>query len=662
MKYDSCWLASEIGLADFELYGESKTYEAMLKELNSKTNLSYKKKVVFLTRDLCDLEDDFLEELKIGSLKENGYLIKDVADDALYVIGYDDNGALYGMYHVLRLLAMGCELAGIDVVENPYNEVRMINHWDNMDEADFMGSVERGYAGNSIFFENKAIVKDKSRLVDYARLLSSVGINCISINNVNVHALESKLITDELLPEVAEIADIFRGYGIKLFLSINYASPITLAGMDTSDPLDENVRAYWKKQLAVVYDNIPDFGGVVVKADSEGRPGPFTYGRTHADGANMLAEALAPFGGIVFWRCFVYNCQQDWRDRKTDRARAAYDHFMDLDGTFMDNVVLQIKNGPIDFQVREPLSPLLGAMKNTNQIMEFQITQEYLGHSNDVCFLIPQWKEYLSFDTFALGSGSTIDKVANGSLYGRQNGGIVAVSNIGNDANWTGHKLAQSNFYGYGRLIWNPNLTANEIATEWIKLTFGNDDNTIEIIRNILLNSWATYEKYTAPLSVGFMVNPHRHYGVNIDGYEYSKWGTYHFADSNGIGVDRTVATGTGYTSQYFDENAKLFEDVSTCPDELLLFFHFAKYTHLLQNGKTLIQHIYDTHFDGVVDVEKFIENWNKLEGKIDEASFANVSNRLKLQLENAKEWRDQINTYFYRKSSIADELGRVIY
>ena len=659
MVYDSCWLTSKIGLTDFEVRGKTPIAVTINEELEQKTERIGTKKAIFSSLEhLSDVEKSVLDFFEI---KGDGYVIKET-DHALYVVGRNDKGVLYGMFHLLRLFAQKAELVGIEVGENPYNEIRMLNHWDNMDERDVMGSVERGYAGGSIFFENCAIVKDKGRIKDYARLLASIGINSVAINNVNVHQLESKLITKTLLPEVAEIADIFRKYGITLFLSINYASPITIGGMKTADPLNEEVSAWWRKQLAEVYEFIPDFGGVVVKADSEGRPGPFTYGRTHADGANMLAEALAPYGGLVFWRCFVYDHQQDWRDRKTDRARAAYDHFMPLDGKFLDNVVLQIKNGPIDFQVREPLSPLFGGMRKTNQVMEFQVTQEYLGHAQDVCFLVSQWKTYFNFDTFAKGAGSTIDKIANGSLYGRKHGGVVAVANIGNDPNWTGHPLAQANLYGYGRLIWNPSLTAEEIATEWIKLTFGDHDKVLKIVKHILLNAWSTYEKYTAPLSVGFMVQPHSHYGVNVDGYEYSKWGTYHFADRNGVGVDRTKATGTGYTHHYFEPNASLYEKIETCPDELLLFFHFAPYTHVLQSGQTLIQHIYDTHFEGVSDVENFIKQWNELEGLIEVESFVNVQGRLQRQLENAKEWCDQMNTYFYRKSGIADNQGRKIY
>lgn len=659
MAYDSCWLTSKIGFINFEVRGKTPIIETVKEELGQKSELIGEKKVIFSSlENLCVAEKSVFNSFKI---KDEGYVIKDTGD-TLYVVGMQDRGVLYGMFHVLRLLAQKSSLVGIEVLENPYNDVRMLNHWDNMDEKDFMGSVERGYAGNSIFFEACKVIKDKRRIKDYARLLASIGINSVSINNVNVHELESKLITKEFLPDVSEIAGIFRSYGVKLFLSINYASPMTLAGMETSDPLNEDVRAWWKKQFAEVYNFIPDFGGVVVKADSEGRTGPFTYGRTHADGANMLAEVLAPYGGLVFWRCFVYDCQQDWRDRQTDRARAAYDHFMPLDGSFLDNVILQIKNGPIDFQVREPVSTLLGGMMKTNQTIEFQVTQEYLGHSKDVCFLVPQWKEYLDFDTHAQGVGSTIDKIANGSLYGRMHGGVVAVANIGNDANWTGHKLAQANLFGYGRLIWNPELTSEEIVTEWIKLTFGLDAKVLEIVKRILLDSWPTYEKYTAPLGVGFMVQPHLHYGVNVDGYEYSKWGTYHFADCNGVGVDRTQATGTGFTQQYFESNAQMYEHIETCPEELLLFFHFVSYRHMLQSGKTLIQHIYDTHFEGVEDVKMFIKKWDELEGKIEVTSFRNIKERLLLQLENAKEWRDQINTYFYRKSGIADEQGRKIY
>ncbi|MBD8069062.1 alpha-glucuronidase family glycosyl hydrolase [Bacillus sp. PS06] len=602
---------------------------------------------------ICELVDSQL-------LDDEGYLITAVIVDGyqkLMLVGKTDVGALYAVFHLIRLMKMEEDLGEVRIIENPTNQLRMINEWDNMD-----GSIERGYAGESIYYKDHQFIGDMKRIKDYARLLSSVGINGVAINNVNVHEVETNLITSRFLPDVARIAEVFRAYGIKTYLSANYASTIQLGGLDTADPLDQHVQEWWGEKVKEIYQYIPDFGGFVIKADSEHRPGPFTYDRNHADGANMLARALKPFGGIVFWRCFVYNCLQDWRDRKTDRARAAYDHFKPLDGEFLENVVLQIKNGPMDFQVREPVSPLLGAMPNTNQVLEFQVTQEYTGQQKHLCYLIPQWKEVLDFDTFTRGEDSTVKRIVSGELYQNRLSGITAVSNIGNDRNWTGHTLAQANFYGYGRLIWNPELTAEEITEEWVRLTFGNDPEVVDTISTMLLRSWSIYESYTAPLGVGWMVNPNHHYGPNVDGYEYSLWGTYHFADCHGIGVNRTLKDGTGYTGQYFKENQDLYESLETCPDELLLFFHHVPYTHKLKSGVTVIQHIYNTHFEGVEQAEKLVEEWQQLAGKIDEDRFNGILSRLLEQAEHSKEWRDQINTYFYRKSGIHDELSREIY
>lgn len=573
-----------------------------------------------------------------------------------YIRSCTEYGILYGVFELLRLLQIDQLSENMHIKNTPKNQLRMINHWDNMD-----GSIERGYAGNSIFYTDSKMVKDKSRIEDYARLLASVGINALTINNVNVHKVETKLMT-EFLPEVKEIAAIFRKYGIVLFLSINYSSPIEIGNISTADPLDDAVKNWWKETAKKIYEQIPDFGGFVVKADSENRPGPFTYGRDHADGANMLGEALQPFGGVVIWRCFVYNCLQDWRDRKTDRARAAYDHFAPLDGKFLDNVILQVKNGPMDFQVREPVSPLIGVLKNTNQLLEFQVTQEYTGQQKHVCYLIPQWKEVLDFDTYANGEGTQVHRIVGNEVFDYKYSGIVAVSNIGNDMNWTGHDLAQANLYGYGRLCWDPTLTAEEITVEWIRQTYGNNEQVVSVMKDILLDSWGIYEKYTAPLGVGWMVNPNHHYGPNVDGYEYSLWGTYHYADRDGIGVDRTSETGTGYSQQYYEPNASMYNSLDTCPDELILFFHHVPYTYVLKSGKTVIQTIYDTHFEGVNDVENLIEKWNSLEGMIDDQRYESVLSRLTHQLEHSKEWRDIINTYFYRKSGIADEQGRKIY
>ncbi|MCM3634732.1 alpha-glucuronidase family glycosyl hydrolase [Paenibacillus camelliae] len=591
---------------------------------------------------------------------EEGYVLKTITSEKqsyLAIAGASERAVLYGVFHLLRLMAQGESIELLDITEQPKYELRMINHWDNMD-----GSIERGYAGRSILYKDNELLVDSPRIVDYARMMASIGINGIAINNVNVHRAETFLITDKLLPQVKKFAAIFRSYGIKLYLSVNYAATIELGEVDTADPLDERVQAWWKKKAEEVYAAIPDFGGFVVKADSENRPGPFTYGRDHADGANMLATALQPYGGLVLWRCFVYDCHQDWRDRSTDRARAAYDHFKPLDGRFMDNVILQIKNGPMDFQVREPVSPLFGAMPNTNAVMEFQITQEYTGQQRHVCYLIPQWKEVLDFDTKVKGDGSTVKEIAAGNIHPYKYSGIAAVTNIGDDDNWTGHHLAQANLYGYGRLLWNPELSSEEIAAEWAQLTFSSSTDVQQLLIDFLMESWSIYEKYTSPLGVGWMVTPHYHYGPDIDGYEYSKWGTYHFADNKGIGVNRTVASGTGYTSQYEPEHAARYESLDTCPDELLLFFHHVPYTHVLHSGKTVIQHIYDTHFEGVERVEYWISRWEELKDKVDADRYEHILGRLQMQLENSKEWRDIVNTYFYRKSGIADEKGRRIY
>ncbi|MED1560519.1 alpha-glucuronidase [Alkalihalobacillus alcalophilus ATCC 27647 = CGMCC 1.3604] len=655
------WLKTIVSLVDTELGQSAKTelYDAITKMSGEKpttVDSTSTHQIVLATTE----NQNLISHQLFDRLNDEGYIIRTITEHekpTILLSAKTDKGLLYASFHFLRLIQTKQHLGSLNIVENPKNQLRMINHWDNMD-----GSIERGYAGKSIFFENNAFTTNLERIKDYARILSSVGINAISINNVNVHTVETKLITDEFLPDVATVANIFRSYGIQTFLSINYASPIQLGQLTTADPLDPTVRNWWKEKAKDVYRFIPDFGGFVVKADSEHRPGPFTYERNHADGSNMLAEALEPFGGIVIWRCFVYNCMQDWRDRKTDRARAAYDHFKPLDGQFYDNVVLQIKNGPMDFQVREANSPLFGAMTKTNQILEFQVTQEYTGQQIDLCYLISQWKEILEFDTFAAGAGTPIKRIVDGSTFENKISGIAAVSNIGNDDNWTGHQLAQANLYGYGRLIWNPDLSTEVITDEWVRATFGHDPEVVEHVTAMLFDSWPIYENYTSPLGVGWMVNPNHHYGPNVDGYEYSVWGTYHFADNEGIGVDRTVSSGTGYTAQYFKENKEIYESLEICPDDLLLFFHHVPYTHKLQSGVTVIQHIYNTHFEGVEQAIGLMERWSLLKDKVDEERYQNVMNRLNQQIENAKQWRDMINTYFFRKSGIKDEKNRTIY
>ncbi len=575
----------------------------------------------------------------------------------LIIFAHSPAGLLYGAFHLLRHLGTGQPIDQLTAISRPANRLRMIDHWDNAD-----GSIERGYAGQSFLYENNAFTRDWDRLHDYARLLASAGFNAVAINNVNVHATETLFITDAFLPDVAEVANILRKYAIRLYLSVNFAAPMEAGGLSTADPLDEAVRRWWQEAAANVYRYVPDFGGFLVKADSENRPGPFTYGRDHADGANMLAAALEPYDGMVIWRCFVYNCKQDWRDRTTDRARAAYDHFQPLDGKFAHNVMLQIKNGPLDFQVREPVSPLFGAMEQTHQLLEFQITQEYTGQQRHLCYLVPQWKEILDFDTGVNERFAPVKQIANGSIWQREWNGIAAVGNTGANGNWTGHLLAQANWYGLGRLAWEPDSSAEEIAREWATMVFGLDAGVVDTITTMLLDSLSIYENYTSPLGIGWMVNPNHHYGPNVDGYEYSPWGTYHYADHQGIGVDRTIATGTGYTAQYAPANRDRYDSLESCPDELLLFFHHVPYTHVLHSGKTVIQHIYDTHFQGAEQAAELLERWKTLEGRMAPGLHTQVAERLAEQAEHAKEWRDVINSYFYRKSGIADVHDRVIY
>lgn len=572
------------------------------------------------------------------------------------VAAASERGLVYG-YH--RLLTTGLDTAPLGE-HRPSAPIRMLDDWDNLSAAEHLGSVERGFSGPSILFADGAMVADLSRLRDYGRLMASLGLNALCLNNVNVHDAGTHLIAD-MLPDVARAAAVLRDYGVTTYLAANFAAPITLGDLTTADPLDPGVRAWWAEACARVYAAVPDFGGFVVKADSEGRPGPFTYGRTHADGANMLAAALAPFGGTVFWRCFVYDCRQDWRDRSTDRARAAADHFQPLDGAFADNVVLQVKYGPIDFQAREAISPLLTTLRDTNVVIELQVTQEYTGQQKHVCYLGELWAEVLGFRIGRdVDGGPSLGALVAGPAGART--GFAAVSNVGAGEFWTGHPFAQANLYAYGRLAWDPGLDPADILREWIAATYDLDAEASADLEAILLGSWATYEAYSAPLGVGFMVEPGHHYGPNVDGYEYSLWGTYHFADRDGIGVDRTVATGSGMTGLYTPEVAARYETLEACPDEYLLFFHHVPYGHVLHSGRTVIQHIYDSHFAGVEAVEAMRGRWAALRGALPARVVAEVDARLDEQLRCAVEWRDQINTYFFRKSGVPDAHGRLIH
>lgn len=597
-----------------------------------------------------------LNKVSDNTLGDEGYSLAG-SESGYDIYANTEKGLIYGAFRFVALYRMGADFSGY-IKEVPANPLRMLNHWDNMD-----GSIERGYSGQSFFYENDDIVINE-RTVDYARIIASLGYNGVVINNVNVKNAACDLIEDRFIDKVKALNDIFASYGISMYMSLNYASPIEDKNVASADPLDPKVIAWWDAKMEYIYSQIPNFAGFLVKADSEGRPGPFTYGRNQAEGANMLARAIKPYGGIIIWRCFVYNCRQDWRDLKTDRARAAYDYFHDLDGCFEDNVVLQIKNGPMDFQVREPITPLFGGMEKTNQMIEFQIAQEYTGQQRHVCYLIPWFKEILAFETYGKNARTadvTVKNVVNGSAYGRKLAGMCAVTNTGNDFNWTGHDLAAANLYGFGRLSFDTTLSSEDIAKEWIMLTYGKNPKVLENITKILMMSWPAYEKYNAPLGIGWMVSPSYHYGPDPDGYEYSVWGTYHKADHLAIGVERN-STGTGYAGLYNEPLKSLYEKPETTPEELLLFFHRMNYDYRLSTGKTIIQHIYDTHFEGAEDVEVMNSLWQELKGLVSDDSFERVNSRLEHQLDHSKEWRDVINSYFYRKTLIPDEKGRTLY
>lgn len=544
-------------------------------------------------------------------------------------------GVLYGVYALLMRLAAG--MPPEQAWTEPACPLRMLNHWDNMS-----GRIERGYAGDSLFFRDGRFAYDTRRLLRYARYLASVGINAVCLNNVNVHPPADGLVTGALLPDLARVADLLRPFGIRLLVAIDYALPVS-QGLATADPLDPAVEAWWRRQVSLVYRYIPDLCGFLVKADSEFRPGPRTYGRNHAEGARVLSHALKPHGGVLVWRCFVYDCRQDWRDTRTDRPMAAYETYAPLEGRFDDNVILQIKYGPYDFQVREPVSPLFYAMPRTRKALELQLAQEYTGQQVDLYYMLPQWQEIRA------------------ALSGHKPACISAVANLGSDANWTGHDLAQANLFAYGVFAWHGETDTEAVTRLWVRLTFGTDPAVLEAVTAMLLASRGIYERYTAPLGLCWMVNPSNHYDPNPEGYEYSKWGTYIRANREAIGVDRT-GKGTGFARQYPPEIAAMYSDVRTCPEALLLFFHRLPYNHRLVSGKTLVQHVYDTHFEGAEQAGTLLTTWLSLKGKVPEAAFETVLTRLARQAQNAREWRDVINTYFFRYSGVSDAKGRKIY
>jgi alpha-glucuronidase len=546
-----------------------------------------------------------------------------------------DVGSLYGAFYFLRLLQTLQPIARLNASEKPRLQLRMIDHWDNLDRT-----IERGYAGQSLWNWDELPAVIDPRLTDYARAEASIGINGIVLNNVNANA---KILTGEYLRKVAAIANTFRPYGIRVYLSPRFSAPIELDGLATADPLDPQVAQWWKQKADEIYRVIPDFGGFLVKANSEGQPGPRTYNRSHADGANMLAAAVAPHQGIVIWRAFVYDYKPGY-----DRAGAAYAELQPFDGKFAANVLLQIKNGPIDFQPREPFHPLFGAMPKTQVIPEFQITQEYLGWSNHLAFLATMWREFLDADTYAKGPGSTVTKVADGSLYRQKITGIAGVANTGTDRNWTGHDFLQANWYAFGRLAWNPDLSSAQIANEWIAMTLTHDAKASETIARIMLESHEVVVDYMTPLGLHHLFWGGHHYGPapwwNKEKREDWNPVYFHKADANGIGFDRT-ATGSKTISQYHAAAREKFETPKS--EKFLLWFHHEPWDYRMQSGRTLWDELALHYQRGVDWVRATRKSWDSLKGVIDDERHAAVAKKLAIQERDAVAWRDACLLYF---------------
>ena len=567
------------------------------------------------------------------------------------IAGGSDRGELYAVFRVLEQVAQQKYLSAS--TESPSSPIRWVNQWDNFD-----GTIERGYAGRSIFFDNGHVRSDLHRVSEYGRLLASVGINGVTVNNVNA---APQTLDSGTLRELARIADALRPWGVRMSLSIDLSSPQTVGHLRTFDPLDPGVSRWWREKVTEIYTLVPDFAGFVIKADSEGRAGPSQYGRTPAEAANTVARALKPHGGIVLYRGFVYNNHLDWNNLKADRARAGYDNFRALDGKFERNVVIQIKHGPIDFQVREPVSPLIAALRHTSQAIELQVTQEYTGQQRHMVFLVPMWKWVLDTDMRVDDHLTPVSQIVAGKVFHQPLGGFVGVANVGLDENWLHHPMAMANLYGFGRLAWNPELSAHDIIDAWTRLTFGNDPRVVFVIDGLQENSWRVYEEYTGPLGIGGLTNIIGvHYGPGIESAERNGWGQWFRADSHGIGMDRTVATGTGFIGQYPPQLAKKYESLDTCPDSLLLFMHHVPYDYMLQQGKPLVQYVYDSHYEGAAAAAAYPARWRTLHGLIDEPRYEETLALFEYEAGHAIVWRDAVTAWFQNISGIRDKLGRV--
>ncbi|MCB9056162.1 MAG: alpha-glucuronidase [Chitinophagales bacterium] len=569
-----------------------------------------------------------------------GYIIKTVSYQGkklVLITGNSEHGILYGSFHFLRLLQTNQSINDLDIISAPKTKLRMLNHWDNLDRH-----VERGYAGISLWNWHTLPDYIDQRYIDYARANASIGINGTVLTNVNANAT---VLTPEYLIKVKALADIFRPYGIKVFLTARFSAPIEIGGLKTADLLNEDVQSWWNNKAKEIYSYIPDFGGFLVKANSEGQPGPQDYKRTHADGANMLADAVAPYKGIVIWRAFVYTAENP-----VDRHKQAFDDFVSLDGKFKNNVLVQVKNGAIDFMPREPFHPMFGAMPKTPLMMEFQVTQEYLGQGTHLVFLAPLFKEVLESDTYAKGKGSTVAKVIDGSLEGHDISGIAGVSNIGNDINWCGHPFAQANWFALGRLAWDHDISSEQIADEWLRMTYSNDKELVNTCKQIMLRSREILVDYMNPLGLHHIMGTGHHYGPApwVSYLNRPEWNPvyYHKADSIGIGFDRT-ATGSNALAQYFPGARKQWEDLNTCDEKFLLWFHHVPWDHKMKSGRTLWDELCFRYYSGADSVLWMKKMWQSLKSKIDEQRFKEVNMLLNIQYKDAKWWRNACLLYF---------------
>ncbi|KAL2204524.1 alpha-glucuronidase [Sarocladium strictum] len=594
----------------------------------------------------------------IPDLTEDGFYLN-IDGGKVLILGQNERGALYGTFEYLGRLAQG-KISDDVITSNPEAPIRWVNQWDNMRDGGTHGSVERGYGGDSIFFWDGVIREDLTRAGQYARLLASIGLNAVIVNNVNAN---ETILTASNMDGLARIADEFRPYGIQLGISLRFDSPQLLGDLDTFDPLADSVQEWWNDKTNELYKRIPDMAGYLVKANSEGQPGPLTYNRTLADGANLFAHALEPHGGVVVFRAFVYDHRSldqnaDW---KADRANAAVEFFEGLDSEFEDNVVIQIKYGPIDFQVREPVSPLFSQLHETGSAVELQITQEYLGQQAHLVYMAPMWRELLDFDMRVDGKESTLADIVSGKRFNTKLSGYAGVVNVGHNTTWLGSHTAMSNLYAYGKLAWASKSDPVEMLEEWTKMTFNHDPEVLDVITEISMKSWPAYEDYSGNLGIQTLADIlNAHYGPNPGSQDGNPWGQWTRADADSIGMDRTVWNGTGNAGQYPEEVYQMYEHIETTPDNLLLWFHHVPYTHVLKSGKTVIQHFYDAHYRGSAVAQTFVPLWESLKEKIDEERYEHVLFRLVYQAGHSLVWRDSVNNFYFNKSSIPDEVGRV--